>query len=321
MSKLDLSVTAIRDLAPGIKAFILRRLDGHELPPFTAGAHIDVDVIMPDGRMAERSYSIVNAPADQDYYEIAVLREAGGSGGSAFMHDRVKVGARLSASPPRNDFPLAGEAAEHLLIAGGIGITPILSMARTLLAEGRSFRLHYCARSPELMAYRGEVAALLGDRVYFHFDGGDPKRGLDLAALLARPVTGRHVYVCGPKAMNEAVVELAKSAGWPAAQVHVEFFATAATRAGDAPIEVVLKRSGRTVRVAANETILGALIAAGEDPLFDCQRGECGVCVTGVIEGEPVHRDYYLTEAEKAAGKSMCICISRARGPRLVLDL
>jgi vanillate O-demethylase ferredoxin subunit len=321
MSKLDLSVTAIRDLAPGIKSFILRRMDGHELPPFAAGAHIDIDVTMPDGRIAERSYSIVNAPTDGDYYEIAVLRESGGSGGSAFMHDCVKVGRRLSASAPRNDFPLAGDAAEHLLIAGGIGITPILSMGRALLAGGRCFRLHYCARSPEMMAYRGEVAALFGDRAYFHFDGGDPKRGLDLAALLARPVPGRHVYVCGPKAMNEAVIELSRKAGWPAEQVHFEFFTAAAAMAGDAAVEVVLKRSGRRLMVPADQTILQALIAAGEDPLFDCQRGECGVCVCGVVEGEPLHRDYYLTDREKAAGKSMCICVSRARGSRLVLDL
>ncbi|HYM02143.1 MAG TPA: PDR/VanB family oxidoreductase, partial [Stellaceae bacterium] len=254
-------------------------------------------------------------------YEIAVLREAQGSGGSLFMHDRVKIGDRLCASAPKNDFPLVPTATEHLLVAGGIGITPVLSMVRTLKREGKRFMLHYCARSPDMMAYRREVSALAGDYAQFHFDGGDPKRGLDLAALLARPVAGRHVYVCGPKAMNETAIALAAKAGWPADRVHFEFFAAAAAAAGDQPIDVVLKRSGRTLAVAAGQTILEALVAAGDDPLFDCRRGECGVCVTAVLEGEPLHRDYYLTDAEKAAGKSMCICISRAKTPRLVLDL
>lgn len=320
MSKMELAVTAIRALAPRIKGFTLRRPDAGALPPFTAGAHIDIDVTLPDGRIAQRSYSIASAPAERGFYEIAVLREHAGTGGSAFMHDRVRPGDRLMASEPRNDFPLAEGAAEHLLIAGGIGITPILAMLR-VLADGRCFALHYCARSPEAMAFRDEVTALAGDRLRCHFDGGDPARGLDLGALLATPVPERHVYVCGPKSMIEAVIAHAAKAGWPRAQVHFEFFTAAAAAAGDAPVEVVLARSGRRVAVPADKTILEALIEAGEDPLCDCRRGECGVCVATVIEGEPLHRDHYLTENEKAVGKSMCICISRARTPRLVLDL
>ncbi len=321
MTKLALTVAATRDLATGIKGFVLRREDGGILPPFTAGAHIDVDVALADGRVETRSYSIASAPWERDHYEIGVLREPAGRGGSVFMHERVHAGARLLASEPRNDFPLAADAAEHLLIAGGIGITPLLSMVRVLAAERRPLTLHYCARTPEAMAWREDVRDLAGDRAHFHFDGGDPRRGLDLAALLARPVAGRHVYICGPKAMNEAAIALCAAAGWGKDQVHFEFFTTAIAAPGDQPIEVVLARSGRTIAVPADQTILQALVAAGEDPLFDCQRGECGVCVTAVEGGEPLHRDYYLTDAEKSAGKSICICVSRAKSGRLVLDL
>jgi ferredoxin-NADP reductase len=262
----------------------------------------------------------VNSPAERHFYEIAVLREPHGSGGSAYMHERVAVGDRLVASASRNDFPLA-EAREHWLIAGGIGITPIVAMARVLAAAEQPFTLHYCARSPEAMAYREEIAALAGSRAHFYFDGGDPAHGLDLAALLATPAPGRHVYVCGPKGMIDAVLDRCRAAQWPRDQVHVELFTSPKAEAGDHEFEVVLARSGRSFRVAAGKTILETLLEAGEEPLSDCRRGECGVCVTEVVAGAPLHRDYYLTDSEKAAGKSMCICVSRARGTKLVLDL
>ena len=313
-----LAVARIRQLTPAIKSFELRRPEGGDLPQFTAGAHVDVGVVLPDGGRAKRSYSIASAPAERDRWEIGVLRETAGSGGSAFMHDRVSLGQSLEVEGPSNDFPLAPDAAEHLLIAGGIGITPILAMARVLAASGACFQLHYCARSPAEMAWREEAAAL---GATLHFDGGDPSRGLDLAAVLRSPIPGRHVHVCGPKGMNNAVIELCREAGWPAAQVHFEFFTAAAAEAGDHAIEVELRRSGRIVTVPKDMTILDALIAAGLDPLFDCRRGECGVCTTPVLEGMPLHRDYNLTAAEKASGKMMCICISRATTARLVLDL
>jgi ferredoxin-NADP reductase len=321
MSDLELIVSDIRSLTPAIKRFELRCSNGGDLPPFTAGAHIDVAVTLSDGAATRRSYSLVNSPAERDCYEIAVLREPQGSGGSAFMHERVKIGDRLAASAPRNDFPLAADAREHWLIAGGIGITPIFAMARALAAAAQRFALHYCARSPDAMAYREEIRALAGDRARFCFDGGDPARGLDLGALLAAPVPGRHVYVCGPRGMIDAVLARCQAAQWPREQVHFELFTSAKAEAGDTAFEVVLGRSGRSIRVPAGKTILETLLEAGEEPLSDCQRGECGVCVTEVLAGEPLHRDYYLTESEKAAGKSMCICVSRSRSAKLVLDL
>lgn len=321
MSDLDLVVADVRALTPAIKRFELRRAEGGELPAFTAGAHIDVAVALPDASSAARSYSLVNSPAERGRYEIAVLHEPRGSGGSAFMHERVKAGDRLTASAPRNDFPMAAGAREHWLIAGGIGITPILAMARVLAGSGQAFTLHYCARSLETMAYRDEIAGLAGEHARFYFDGGDPARGLDLAALLTAPAPGRHVYVCGPKGMIDAVLARCQATQWPREQVHFELFTTAKAEASDQAFEVVLARSGRSVRVSAGKTILETLLEAGEEPLSDCRRGECGVCVTEVLAGEPLHRDYYLTESEKAAGKSMCICVSRARSTKLVLDL
>jgi ferredoxin-NADP reductase len=321
MSDLDLVVADVRALTPAIKRFVLRRADGGALPLFTAGAHIEVAVILPQGAPGRRSYSLVNSPIEPDRYEIAVLREPQGSGGSAFMHERVTIGDRLAASAPRNDFPLAASAREHWLIAGGIGITPIFAMARVLAASERAFALHYCARSPEAMAYRDEIAAVAGGRARFYFDGGDPARGLDLGALLAAPVPGRHVYVCGPRGMIDAVLARCQAAQWPREQVHFELFTPAKAEATDQAFEVVLARSGRSVWVPVDKTILETLLDAGEEPLSDCRRGECGVCVTEVLAGDPLHRDYYLTESEKAAGKSMCICVSRARSAKLVLDL
>ena len=315
-----LEVGAIRRLTPSVKAFVLRRPDGAPLPALEPGAHIELEVLLANGAAALRAYSPVNPGPAPEHYEIAVQREPTGRGGSAYLHDRVEAGDRLRATPPRNDFALAPGAAEHLLIAGGIGITPLLAMRRALVAAGARHVLHYVARTPELMAYREEVTAP-GDGAHLHFDGGDPARGLDIAALMAAPTPGRHVYVCGPRPLIEAVIEQGRRSGWPATHVHFEFFAEAAAHAGDRPIEVELRRSGRTIAVAADQTVLDGVLAAGIDALFDCRRGECGVCTTDVLDGVPEHRDYYLTDKEKAAGRQMCICVSRARGERLVLDL
>ena len=317
---LTLKVTEIRQLTPRIKAFELRPRDGGALPGFTAGAHIDVEV-MPDGAQeSSRSYSLINPLGPTDRYQIAVLRELEGTGGSAYMHDSVWPGQILKAGNPKNDFPLADDAAQHLLVAGGIGITPILAQLRVLARRGAPFEVYYCARTPELMAFQDEVRELSGGRAHIIFDGGDPSQGLDLRQLLAEPAAGRHVYVCGPKGMNEGAIEICKAQGWPDSQVHFEFFTTAQPEAGDTALEVVLQRTGRTLQVPADKTILDVMIEAGLDPMYDCTRGECGTCITEVLEGEPEHRDYILTDAEKAAGKHICVCVSRAKTGRLVLD-
>jgi vanillate O-demethylase ferredoxin subunit len=316
---INLVVRGIDRLTPTICRFRLGAADGRPLPLFTAGAHIKVKVALPDGRADERSYSLVNSDGQNGDYEIAVQCESAGHGGSAYMH-RLKVGDALAARGPVNDFRLATGASHHVLIAGGIGITPILSMARALRAAGQPFHLHYAARSPELMAFREAVEALCDKTAQLCFDGGDPARGLNLEQVLGPPAGGRHVYVCGPKGMIDAVLATAARLGWAAANVHFESFG-AAPQAGDGAIEVVLSRAGRTIMVPAQQSILDALLAAGIDHPYDCKRGECSTCQVEVLEGIPDNRDFCLFGDEYEAGKLMCVCVSRAKTPQLVLNL
>jgi vanillate O-demethylase ferredoxin subunit len=250
-------------------------------------------------------------------YEIAVLHASSGRGGSTRMHS-LDIDDRVIAYGPINAFPLVVEAEEHLLLAGGIGITPLLCMARTLKSRGASMAIHYVARSPARMAFREELAGL-GARLYF--DEGDPHRGLPLRALLAEPRPARHLYVCGPAPMIAAAIETATTLGWPASHLHHESFGGAIGLVGDRPIRLHLHASRRTVEVAADESILDALLREGFDPLHDCRRGECGLCVTDVIDGVPEHRDHVLSVREHAGGKVMCTCVSRARTDELTLDL
>lgn len=318
MPDLRLVVRGIDDLTPAVRRFRLACADGGPLPLFTAGAHIKVKVKLPDGQPGERSYSLVNSDGQQTEYEIGVQREANGKGGSAFMH-MLRVGDEVVASEPVNDFPLAVDATRHILIAGGIGITPILSMARALRAAGGPFELHYVARGRALMAFHDDVHTVCGDpRVCF--DDGDPKNGLNLDQVIGKPDPGRHVYVCGPGGMIDAVVATAARLGWPRGNVHLESFGAVA-QVSDGSLEVVLARTGRTLRVPADVPILEVMIEAGIDIAYDCQRGECSSCQVEVLEGVPDNRDYCLFGPEYDAGKLMCVCVSRAKTPKLVLNI
>lgn len=321
-----LRVHRIAQLTTRVRAFTLADAQGAALPAAEAGAHIEVEVEMAPGRKGYRAYSLVltaeqDGPAD---YEIAVQHEEAGSGGSRFMHG-LREGDLLRARAPANHFGLEGRAdgtSEHLLLAGGIGITPILSMARVLAGRGERFALHYAARSPEAMPYQEQVRALPGSSLYF--DGGDPARGIPLGQVLSSPQPGqpqRHLYVCGPRGLIEAAVQAAAQNGWPDDCVHYELFSGALAAEGDGAFEVECARSGRVLSVPAKASILDVLVEHGFDPLFDCRTGSCGVCVTPVLAGVPDHRDSTLSAAEKSAGRQVCICVSRARTPRLVLDL
>lgn len=313
-NRIRLEVTRVSEEAEGVQRYELRREGGGPLPRFTAGAHVDVEV--PGGFL--RSYSLCNDPAEQDRYVIAVQREERGRGGSRAMHDRVSPGQALFASEPRNDFALV-DAERYLLIAGGIGITPLLSMVHQLGREGRSFTLHCCTRSPERTAFKNVLASPeLRDRVFLHHDGGDPSRGLDVKRLLAAPDAGAHLYCCGPKGLMGAV--RAGSAGWAPDRVHFESFAASA-EAGDTAFEVELDSTGEVIPVGPTETMLQALRAHGVTVPSDCEAGTCGTCVTGLLAGEAEHRDQYLSAAEKKAHVAVCPCVSRAKGKRLRLDL
>jgi ferredoxin-NADP reductase len=316
---MELQVTRIRNETPSIKAFELAAPDGSELPPFTAGSHIDVDIDLPDGSRGRRSYSLASNPVDQSRYEIAVLHLAEGNGGSTYMHNQVSEGQLLSCSQPVNEFPLSEKAEEHILIAGGIGITPILAMTHALQSTGADFQLHYAARTEDHMAYRELARQIAGDGFHAYFSQSPNPSPMDLTKFLGEPRPGRHAYVCGPGRLIKAVIDTAQKFGWSDDRVHRESFG-ARSEQSDRAIEVELALSGMTLRVEPGTTILDALIDAGAFVAYECKRGECGTCQMHVLGGEPIHRDVSLTEQQRNEDKLMCTCVSWARTERLVLE-
>jgi len=292
---------------------------GQTLPGFSAGSHIDLH--LPGG--LTRPYSLCNDPGESHRYQIAVLRDPASRGGSVAVHAQVHEGQTLQISAPKNHFALAHEARSHLLLAGGIGITPILCMAERLANTGAAFEMHYCSRSRERTAFVDRIAhGSLATRAHFHFDDGMADQKLDIAALLAQPEIGRHLYVCGPKGFMDAVLGSARARGWPEAQLHYEFFAAeVALSAHDPSFEVQVASTGQVVTVAPRQSVLQALAAVGVDIAFACEQGVCGTCLTRVISGVPDHKDSYLTPEEQAAGDQFMPCCSRAKTPRLVLDI
>jgi vanillate O-demethylase ferredoxin subunit len=317
----SLSVRVARKVveAQDICTFELVAADGRALPAFSAGSHIDLQ--LPGG--FTRQYSLCNDPTESHRYLIGVLRDPASRGGSIALHEQVSEGDLLTISAPKNHFPLAHDAKRHLLLAGGIGITPILCMAERLAITGADFELHYCTRSRERTAFRGRIAAsAFAHRVAFHFDDGAPEQRLDLAALLAQPQPGTHLYVCGPKGFMDACLGGARERGWAEAQLHYEFFsADVSPQARDGAFEVMLASSGRVVVVPKDRTVVQALAAAGVEVQTSCEQGVCGTCLTRVLEGVPDHRDMYLAPEEQAANDQFTPCCSRALSPRLVLDL
>lgn len=322
--RIKVQVAEVQALTPLVRRLVLKHADGSALPVFAAGAHVRVEVSLPGGRVDWRHYSLVrhagvDAVLPPASYEIAVRREGEGRGGSAFMH-AVQAGDHLTLEAPRNDFSLSPQARRVLLVAGGIGVTPLLSMATEMQAAGRPVRMVYAGRSRDQLAYLAQLEAMLGAALQVHADD-EAGRSLDVAALLAGCASDEQVYMCGPKPMLDAVLAQAARLGWPKDRVRFELFGAAPAEGGDAAFEVVLAQSGASYQVPAGQSILDCLVEHGCDPLYDCQRGECGVCAVPVVEGDVDHRDYVLSPAEKAAGKVIHICVSRARGPRLVLDL
>lgn len=318
-------VSEVRIETDLIRSFRLRAADGGALPPIASGAHLKVRI--PD-LTEPRCYSLVALsanPADQPAateYRLAVRLEENSRGGSVYMHG-LSAGQTLSAIGPKNDFPLhAAETGEGtvILIAGGIGITPLASHAAALTAAGRPFALHYSGRSRSHLALLEELSLLCGEALSLHADD-EPASRLDVGQLLAGLSRDQHIYVCGPKGLIDSVLATASHLGWPREKVHFELFATAAPVSGDQPFELELRQSGMVLQVPADKTILEVMEAAGCDPMFDCRRGECGVCQAVVLEGIPEHRDYFLSEREKAEGKVIQTCISRACSARLTLDL
>jgi vanillate O-demethylase ferredoxin subunit len=284
-------------------------------PRWQAGAHIRV--ALPNG--GDRPYSLMALPGlPEDALALGVLREEVSTGGSQFMH-ALKVGDVVKASAPVNNFHLHEGSAPALLFAGGIGVTPILSMAAELTARGTPFRLHYAGRTQGSLAFLPHLRDVCAKGLSVHYDGDESR--LDIAAALNGAAASSHIYVCGPAGMIDAVKAAALAEGVPVDRIHYELFKAEQSSSPDAPFEVELKSSGQVVTVPAGQTIIQALEAAGLDVLYDCQRGDCGICQCGVISGIPDHRDVILSDDEKASNTVMQICVSRAKSQRLVLDL
>lgn len=313
-----LRVAHVDVITPRIRRVELQNADGGDLPAFTAGAHIDVEL----GNGEVRSYSLLNDPTERHRYVLGILREQDGLGGSAWVHDHLKSGDVLTAQPPSNDFPLDEEGETHILIAGGIGITPIVSMALRLASIGKNYTLHYCARSATEAAFLDDLIAKHGTKLKSYFDGGNPAAGIDLKSLLAVRPPAAHVYVCGPTGLIRSVREAAK--GWPDGMVHFELFKGSAADtepvSNDQPFDIVLKRANLTLTVPADKSILQVVRAAGIKVKTLCTRGTCGTCRVGLVSGKVDHRDEVLDDDEKDS--FLQVCVSRAMpGETLVLDL
>lgn len=313
---LELRLVAVTYSAEGTNLYEFRRPGGGALPAFTAGAHVDLH--LPNGLI--RQYSLANAQDETVRYVVGVKREAEGRGGSAWIHDQLRVGRVLPVSRPRNHFPLVEDGSPVVLIAGGIGVTPLYSMAQRLRALGSEWSLHYAARN------RAEAALLdqlteVAERVHLHFDEENEGRPIDLAAILAAADPAAHLYCCGPGGMLDAFEAQCKVSGIDPARVHVERFSALPPAPIAQGFVVELARSGIELSIAPGQTILDCARAVGLPVEASCEQGICGACETRVLAGIPDHLDMILNDAERASNKTMMICCSGSRSERLTLDM
>jgi ferredoxin-NADP reductase len=311
MTTLDLRVLSKEPIADRVVAITLGSVDGSELPEWTPGSHIDLT--LPGGLI--RQYSICSDPADRSTWRIGVLRELAGRGGSDAVHDAVQVGDMLAAVGPRDNFMYRRPASDVLFIAGGIGITPILPMVRAAERDGANWRMLYLGRNRGSMGFLPELEQF-GDRITVHTsdDGGTLPLGVGIGAFgLVDP----EIYACGPGPLLDSLGDI-----WPAGRLHVERFTGTGTGTEETDTAFIVETSdGSEIEVAADETILAAMIRCGVPALNSCQEGICGTCETVVLEGTPLHRDSLLSEDERASNETMMICVSRCVGDRLVLEL
>ncbi len=311
-SSLTLRVVSAAMLSPSLRHLQLASADGAPLPPTGAGAHVLLS--LPGvGRTHRNAYSLVNPPGSRSRYDIIVRRVAASRGGSAAVHERLQVGDLLPAQWPANLFAPVRAARRHLMVAGGIGITPFLSYLQDPNVRKTGCELHVCCREEEQAVFAPWLPADVPVFFYWDADG----RRLDTAALLARQPAGTHLSVCGPNELNTSVLAAAAAAGWPDAQVHTEHFGSGAS--GGKAFEAVLHKSGLRVQVAEDESLLEAIERIGVAAPCLCRGGACGVCITPLLDGEAEHRDHFLSPAEQA--KFIMPCVSRARSAGLVLDL
>jgi ferredoxin-NADP reductase len=319
----DVQVRRVRHLTPRVRELLLTTPNEKALPQWTAGAHIAVHLNLPERGLLVRHYSLVSS--DEAYsdsahtYRIAVQLEPNGIG-SSYVHQRLTPGTRLQIGSPVNSFALDRQVPKVLLLAAGIGVTPLVSMAHSLLRRKQSFQMVYSGRSLDQMAYALSLKERCGDRLTLHTsdDGGQ----IDIKSLLAAQDHVTQVYACGPATFIHSAHQAALALGWTPERLRSEAFVSA-VQAGDTPFTAVLQKSGRKVSVGSEESLLDALTRAHAPVYWDCRKGQCGLCVTKVLstDGELTHRDRYLDDGEKAQGHSICLCVSRTRGTNLVLDI
>lgn len=315
---LPLIVTGVRQLTPNIRAFELRHVDHTDLPMVEAGSHLPIPVRLANGEIVVRQYSISSNPNRCDAYEIAVRREDSGRGGSIAAYDGLNIGMRLNCELPRNDFALHQDERPAILIAGGIGITPLKSMALALKSRQTPFVLHYAAKNLQHMAYRNQLQRALGSSLRT-YSSADQKR-LDIAQILQEAPKEAQIYICGPNRLINAVLSTAKKLGVDSARIRHELFTNnSAESEHNKAFVVELRQSQLRVPVAANQSILQAVRAAGVDAPAQCEVGNCGTCAVRVISGKVDHRDAVLSEDQRE--EHLCICVSRAQSASLILDL
>lgn len=313
---IDVVIKSRKEQGAGIAVIELVAKDGKPLPDFSAGAHIDVHV----GDDLIRQYSLCNDPVSSDVYRIGVLNDPKSRGGSIKIHTDFIEQQTVTISAPRNHFPLDENAKKSILAGGGIGITPMMAMAYGLLRDGKEFELHYCTRTKGAGAFEQELVTAFGERVVFHYDDQAKSQLFSPEATFSPVEAGTHIYVCGPTGFMDWVIDSAKKMGYPSNQVHFEYFSADVDTSGDS-FEVYCEQSDITVTVGTDDTIARALKKAGIKVNMSCEEGVCGTCITDVLEGEPDHRDHFLTDEEKADNDQIALCCSRAKCSRLVIDL
>lgn len=316
---LEARVQSVMEVASDIRCFEFVPANDVAWPAFPAGSHIDVRV----GEDRIRQYSLCNAPADENKYVIAVKHDPHGRGGSHYIHTKVKPGDSIEISAPRNNFPLRDEFSDYVLIAGGIGVTPLLAMAHELHASGKPFILHICARNAQALAFRDRLVEFpFADHVVTHLDDSDHRQRFHPTEDLGEFKPGRALYLCGPAGFMSWVMSAASDLSWPTDAVFSETFVPPKIdNAENTRFEVELARSGRVLTVEHDQSLLDVLNANDCPVICSCTQGICGSCMTPVLDGVPDHRDAVMTDAERAANTQMTVCVSRAKSGRLVLDL
>lgn len=303
--------------APDILLLTLESLDGSPLPAFDAGAHIDLE--LPNGIV--RQYSLCSSPYELSRYALGILLEPESRGGSRSAHQDIKEGDIVRISQPRNLFALV-PSKHAMLMAGGIGVTPMLAMVDHLHAEGASFELHYCVRTLQRAAFLTEMCASpYADKITVHFED-QPETALDVGALFATPDPGTHIYICGPGGFIDYVVGSAEKNGWASSNIHLERFnSSPIDHSGDKAFDIIIADTGATLTVEADETAIAAMARHGLSIPVSCEQGICGTCLLSVIDGTPDHRDMYLSDQERAANDSFLPCCSRAHTSSLTIQL